>query len=186
MYIISNRQWQRKSQVDYFFWRRLFLVLVMVSLPIWSEPTDTLAHGELIDANPPPGARLDIVPSELILTFSESNSAKSMIELYGVGFQKIDDVHTSVNPDKPEQLIATVPSLDKGSYTVQWQVISLDGHELRGSYTFEVIQGAPVPSLSNTWTYYGWQGPLAVIILASGVWWIMVKRTQFDKPQALP
>ena len=141
------------------------VVVVAATLFFLGVPTAVLAHGDLIDADPTPGAALGVAPSELRLTFSEPNSAESKIELYGVGFQKIDDVHTSVNPDKPEQLIATIPSLDKGRYTVQWQVISQDGHELRGSYAFEVILGAQDESRSNTWIYYGWLALLVAIAL---------------------
>ena len=42
----------------------------------------------------------------------------------------------------PNQLIAAGPALATGSYTIEWQVLSADGHLTRGSFPFRV---APAP-----------------------------------------
>lgn len=117
----------------------LLFVATMIVLFCFGELSVVVAHGELINAEPAPGAIVETAPEQLRLTFSEPNSAESRVDLYSTAFHQIDGVHTTVNPELPEQLIVTVPSLAKGRYIVQWIVRSLDGHELRGSYTFVTL-----------------------------------------------
>jgi copper resistance protein C len=89
-------------------------------------------------AEPLPGAHLSSPPAEIRLTFTEPVGITSTIELYGPNFRVIPDVQAVVAPDNPDQLIASVPPLKPGIYTVQWILYSLDGHELRGSHQFAV------------------------------------------------
>ncbi|NIP26955.1 MAG: copper resistance protein CopC, partial [Phycisphaerae bacterium] len=41
-----------------------------------------------------------------------------------------------LNAEKSAELIATLPDLEPGTYSVDWTVLSLDGHSASGSYTF--------------------------------------------------
>jgi methionine-rich copper-binding protein CopC len=42
----------------------------------------------------------------------------------------------------PDRLTVPVPGLAPGTYTLEWQVLSVDGHITRGSFPFRV---APAP-----------------------------------------
>jgi methionine-rich copper-binding protein CopC len=96
------------------------------------------AHAMLYLADPLPGAHVTSPPEEIRLTFTEPVGITSTIQLYGQNFLLISGLHVFIDPDKPEQLVATVPQLSPGIYTVQWLHYSLDGHELRGSHQFAV------------------------------------------------
>lgn len=39
----------------------------------------------------------------------------------------------------PDQLIAPVSALPPGAYTIEWKVLSVDGHVTRGGFRFRVI-----------------------------------------------
>lgn len=117
----------------------LLPVATAIALFWLGELSVVVAHGELVDAEPAPGAIVETTPEQLRLTFTEPNSAESRVDLYNIAFQQIDGVRTTVNPELPEQLLVTGPPLIQGRYTVQWVVSSLDGHETRGSYTFVTL-----------------------------------------------
>jgi methionine-rich copper-binding protein CopC len=45
------------------------------------------------------------------------------------------------DPADPKQLAVQVdPALPDGTYVVQWRCIADDGHVMRGSFTFEVVE----------------------------------------------
>lgn len=105
-----------------------------------------LAHTELVTANPAPGAQLTTSPTQIELTFSEPNSAKSTILLFGPNFEQIQGIVVLFNANTPTQLVATLPPLEPKTYTVQWTAVSEDGHEVNGSYSFAVIEATEAAS----------------------------------------
>jgi methionine-rich copper-binding protein CopC len=137
---VSPRELYRSSvRVSLFVFRCRLLWLAWGVLAWLSVGYESLsAHAMLFLADPLPGAHLSSPPEEIRLTFTEPVGITSTIELYGQNFRLVSDVQVFVEPEKPEQLVAVVPALQPGTYTVQWLHYSLDGHELRGSHQFAV------------------------------------------------
>lgn len=106
------------------------------------------AHTALVDAEPAPGARLPSPPAEVRLTFNETLQPGSTFAIFGEVFNEIEGVEPQVNPDAPEQMAATIPPLDPGTYTVQWVAVSDDGHKVKGSYSFSIQSGLALGNLS--------------------------------------
>jgi methionine-rich copper-binding protein CopC len=98
------------------------------------------AHAELVVAEPEPGAQLTDAPVEIRLTFSEPVAARSNIVVLGDGFAPVEGLIPQFSPDRPEQVYVPLPSLEPGTYTVQWTAVSSDGHEISGSYSFSIGQ----------------------------------------------
>ena len=96
------------------------------------------AHAELVGAEPAPGTVVADSPQEIRLTFSEPVAAGSRVALFTPDFQGIAGVESRVEAQAPEQVVAAVPDLEPGVYTVQWTAVSADGHEISGSYAFSV------------------------------------------------
>ena len=115
----------------------LFLLLLLLILPY---PTVASAHAELVTADPPPGAQLSASPAQIRLTFSEPLQPVSTITLSASGFREIPGLTVEIDPQSNDQLLAAVPALDPGVYTVQWTAITKDGHETSGSYMFSLEQ----------------------------------------------
>jgi copper transport protein len=67
------------------------------------------------------------------------------------GRQFARDVHSESGG---HAIVATLPTLPKGAYTVRWQALSGDGHVVSGVYTFGVRVAAPEPTQA-----YGSTGP---------------------------
>ncbi len=127
---MSIRDFEKKC------WWNLIGMLLPIVLGI--SPKAVWAHTDLLTADPVPGALLSRSPQEIRLTFGEPNDRLSRVTLFAPGFRAIPNVVTTVNPTTPEQLIATLPPLEPGTYTVQWMAVATDKHIVRGSYTFGV------------------------------------------------
>ena len=56
---------------------------------------------------------------------------------------------TAASYDEGRVVLAPLPRLAKGAYTVRWQVLSLDGHVVSGVYTFGVRVPAPEPTAAH-------------------------------------
>jgi len=112
----------------------LGLMLVATSLPAF-------AHAALLETAPAHEASTKS-PEELRLTFSESiELAFAEITISGDGDQQIELEKLSLAPNDNKTMIVTVANqLPTGTFTVDWSVVSLDGHKVEGSYSFEVVE----------------------------------------------
>jgi methionine-rich copper-binding protein CopC len=94
------------------------------------------AHAELVAAEPATGVTLTESPAEIHLTFSENLGADSQVVLIGDNFARIAGV--VVREIVFNEVFVTVPPLEAGVYTVQYDVVSADNHPISGSYEFAV------------------------------------------------
>ena len=97
------------------------------------------AHAELISVSPADGEVLDVAPPEVVLTFSEP------VSLTGGSVRVLDDDAEDVSTGTTlanETITATLPDgLADGTYTVVFEIISVDSHRIGGASVFHV--GAP-------------------------------------------
>jgi methionine-rich copper-binding protein CopC len=115
------------------------------------------AHAELRQAIPEPGVVLSSSPDEIRLTFSERLKPESNFVVFNRAFETMPGIEPEVVAGEEEQLNSALPPLAADVYTVQWNVVGIDGHPSSGSYSFEVLS-----SRDSTWT----QWLLALVILA--------------------
>jgi methionine-rich copper-binding protein CopC len=99
-----------------------------------------IAHAQLSSATPAADGTIATSPAELDLTFSEDiNLIFSGVEVVGPNGSNIEIDEAFLAPDDESTLIVPIPStLPAGIYTVNWHVLSKDGHKIHGSYTFTV------------------------------------------------
>ena len=98
------------------------------------------AHPTLKSANPPADGAAINQPSEIKLIFSEGVISKfSSVELKDQGGKKIATGKVATNPRDPKELVVTLQApLKAGTYTVKWNVVSVDTHRVYGTYSFKV------------------------------------------------
>jgi methionine-rich copper-binding protein CopC len=97
------------------------------------------AHAHLKAAVPADKAVLKAAPTELDLTFSEELNLKfSSVAIAGPGGKPVKaGVPMLMNGDATLMVPVTGP-LGAGSYTVQWHVLSADGHKTKGKVSFTI------------------------------------------------
>ncbi len=97
------------------------------------------AHAELIAVSPADGEVLGVAPAEVTLTFSEP------VSLTGGSVRVLDDAAEDVSTGSTltdETIITTLADdLADGTYTVVFEVVSVDSHRISGASVFHV--GAP-------------------------------------------
>jgi len=123
-----------------------WLMLMVVQAP------GALAHTELVLSEPPAGAVLGADPTEVLLTFSEELIRES------VGISVEDGTGFVVTVAAPEVDGADVsfpwpPALTGPDFTVNYRVVSQDGHPVSGSLSFTgATPAAAAPSAVSSLT----------------------------------
>jgi len=121
------------------------LLLVGAVLLGWSLPAQ--AHTALVSSDPADGSRLDAAPAQIVLTFTEAIGTQgSEVALL------LDDelVDTAVSYDGTRVTVTPAgQTWGPGAYTVNYRVVSADGHPVTGSSSFEVA-GDTQPTSSAT------------------------------------
>lgn len=98
-----------------------------------------LAHAHL-KSSAPAGDSAVAAPATLELHFSEGVDLKfSGVSLTGPDQKAIATGDTAhAGNDEASLSVPVTAKLAPGKYTVQWHVLSKDGHKVKGSYSFDV------------------------------------------------
>ena len=98
------------------------------------------AHAPLKNQYLAAHAEVTAAPQALTLNFSEGIEPKfSGVTLTGAQQQSIKTGAVKRNEqDKTQMIVPLEQALQPGNYTVDWHVVSVDGHKTRGTYTFSV------------------------------------------------
>jgi len=124
-----------------------------VAALLLSVPAGALAHAELLLASPGPGIGLAQAPAAVVIKFSEPlNFALSRIEVLDASGVDVGSGPTEAVVGDAQAMRRPLGLLPTGQYTVRWTSVSaLDGHTLRGSYSFAVGTAAnPGTTVSNS------------------------------------
>lgn len=116
------------------------LATVLLGAAMLLAPAPAHAHDSLISSDPADGATLETSPEQITLTYSaEVLEVSPVVQISaGEGGEPVELTPvidgTTVTAEIPEPLAA-------GTHTVQWRVVSSDGHPIEGSFTFTVETG---------------------------------------------
>ena len=125
-------------------------------------PAAAWAHAALLKTFPAASAEVDTPPAEVRLVYDEAVEPRFAIISVtdAAAHQEVDGaVHRSAA--NVDEIDVPLKRVREGWYLVFWRVISVDGHPVRGAFTFKVgpNPGPPpqfvVPSLSETATTPG-------------------------------
>lgn len=151
------------------------LGLVVAILSVASAPA--LAHTGVVSSDPVDGSRLDAVPPEVVVTFSDvlgaGDSADQNTVAVLVGGEIQDGWTTRVDGNR---LVVTAPDdAPEGAYAVNYRVISADGHPVTGGIEFGVgeVSSSADGATSSAWTSTALVAAIVValgILAAFGLW----------------
>jgi len=123
--------------------RALGLALAMcaaIALSVlWAVPAS--AHAQLLESDPPDGEQLDEAPASVELTFNEHiEQIGSQVVITDADGNEVQDGDPLIEgPALTQDLLEERPA---GEYTVQWRVVSADGHPVSGEFTFQAAAAA--------------------------------------------
>jgi len=163
---------------------RLVATLVVALLAAVAPGGPASAHAELLEITPADGAIVGTAPTQVVLRFTEP------VSLTGGSARVLDDDATEVSTGAmsvgDSVVIALPTALGDGTYTVTWQVISVDSHRISGASVFHVgtpsADGVPVAGAGGD--DVGWGIRFGASLLAAvaygggligvGGWWWLV------------
>lgn len=98
------------------------------------------AHAHLQQQTPAAGSEVSTSPQTLTLNFSEGIETRfSGVTLSGPQQKTVKTGELTRSDSNQAQLIVPVAEpLAAGDYTVDWHVVSVDGHKTKGQYHFTV------------------------------------------------
>lgn len=126
--------------------------ILILTAAIFLVPVNASAHSGLVSSNPAANVEITSMPAEIELKFTE--------ELMTVGEESVNTI-SLVDPLGTQitlrniqvigaLLTAKIPESEypSGLYTVNYKIVSADGHKLSESYSFSL--NAPVPVVTST------------------------------------
>lgn len=132
----------------------LFVMLVGTLLVLPAR--GAWAHAQLQTTVPADGETVQTSPDEVVLRFSEGVSPPpAAIRVLNANGQRVDAGDSGPGGDSSTLRARLQPDLAPGTYVVAWRATSLDGHPVRGAFTFSVgvsaqaVEGASRASLED-------------------------------------
>lgn len=120
-------------------------------------PAAAFAHAALLRTVPQASGVVNASPTQVALTFSEAVEPRfAIVSVTDAAAHQQASGPPRRSPTDPDTLLVPIKHVPEGWYLVYWRVISVDGHPVRGAFTFAVgpNQGpAPqfvIPSTSET------------------------------------
>jgi copper transport protein len=119
------------------------VAVLCVWLAALALPASAFAHATLVNESPDFRQRLAQPPRTIVLRFDQTVSAlpKAIVVLSRNGDNLARAARVSGHG---RSLVASLPRLPRGPYTVRWEALSNDGHVVSGVYTFGVRYPAPL------------------------------------------
>jgi methionine-rich copper-binding protein CopC len=102
-------------------------------------PTAASAHAYLVKSVPAGRATLFNSPGKIQLWFNERLEPKySYASVHDAEGKRVDSDNAQVLAEDPKQLSIGVKKLPAGRYTVNFRVLSVDGHVVEQSFPFTI------------------------------------------------
>src|SRR3954465_8108463 len=108
-----------------------------LGLALFGSAPAALAHAELRRAVPQPGSVVSASPPEVRLQFSEGIEGRfSGLDVAAPNGARVPTGRAQLQGTA--MVVPITKPLSPGVYRVNWHVLSVDGHKVQGSFTFEV------------------------------------------------
>lgn len=136
---------------------RRHAILIAAALAALALPASAAAHAALLKTVPEASVTLSAPPKQVALTYSEAVEPRfAIVSVTDAGGHQEAAGPPRRSPSNPDTLLVPLRHTHEGWYLVFWRAISVDGHPVRGAFTFAVGPNAgpapqfPVPNTSES------------------------------------
>ena len=137
--------------------RRAVLIILAAAAASLALPAVAWAHAALLQTTPVASRIVNTPPKQVLLRYSEAVEPRfAIVSVTNAAGDKQTAGAPSRSPANADTLVIPLKQLSEGWYLVYWRVISVDGHPVRGAFTFAVGPNAGpapqfvIPSISET------------------------------------
>ena len=137
--------------------RRTVLIVLAAAAASLALPAAAWAHAALLQTTPVASRIVNTPPKQVALRYSEAVEPRfAIVSVTNAAGDKETAGAPSRSPANADTLVIPLKKLSEGWYLVYWRVISVDGHPVRGAFTFAVGPNAGpapqfvIPSISET------------------------------------
>jgi copper transport protein len=137
--------------------KRIALIVLVAAATSLTLPAAAWAHAALLQTTPVASRVVNVPPNQVSLRYSEPVEPRfAIVSVTDAGGHKVTAGPPRRSPVDADTLLVRLKKLRQGWYLVYWRVISVDGHPVRGAFTFAVGPNegpAPqfvIPSTSET------------------------------------
>ena len=121
--------------VPSFKWIVTILSIAFITFSIYGKPA--FAHAKLVKSDPPNRATLNAAPNQIQLWFNEEiEGSFASITLLDANGKSVTDDNPEPVPDDLKTVVLPLPEMAPGRYTVNFRVMSTDGHVVESDYSF--------------------------------------------------
>jgi methionine-rich copper-binding protein CopC len=162
------------------------VVPVLVTLAGWGAAPAS-AHDDVVASEPAEAGLVETLPSRAVLSFSGPISEVHAISVMGPDGSVVNGSATYSGTEVRQNLWAG----PDGEYTLTYDVVSADGHEVAGEIHFEVGPTSVAPSESTSSTAAPRPGfwerrssavvPVSLVVLAGAAAVVVVRRTRLRR-----
>jgi len=119
------------------------LLPAAASLLLVLAPAVASAHARLVKSEPARRGVLKTAPASVKLWLNEAVEQKfSKITIADPAGKPLTTEAAKVDAENPKLLFVELPPLRPGTYTVTFEVLSVDGHRVKQSFPFTIKDGA--------------------------------------------
>ena len=111
----------------------------LAMLSMLFQVNSALAHATLVKSDPPRRASLSSSPKQIQLWFNEKiEGSYASVTVLDSNKKSITENNPEVVLDDPKSVVLNIPQMEPGRSTVQYRVMSVDGHVIASSYDFSI------------------------------------------------
>ena len=132
-------------------------VLACTATAALALPAAAFAHAALLRTVPQASGTVNVAPTEVRLTYSEAVEPRfAIVSVTDAAAHQETAGPPRRSTSDPDTLLVPLKPIGEGWYLVYWRAISVDGHPVRGAFTFAVGPNAGpapqfvIPSISET------------------------------------